>query len=40
MSVSQEEVVDFIANLKLGEVKDLITVLEDRLGVSASPRWP
>ncbi len=36
MSVSQDEVVDFIANLKLGEVKDLITVLEDRLGVSAS----
>ena len=36
MSVSQEQVVDYIKNLKLGEVKALIEILEDELGVSAS----
>ena len=36
MSVSQEQVVDYIKNLKLGEVKALIETLEDELGVSAS----
>ena len=33
---TQAEVVDYIKNLKLGEVKDLITILEDELGVDAS----
>ncbi|MFK7927192.1 MAG: 50S ribosomal protein L7/L12 [Myxococcota bacterium] len=36
MSVSQDQVVDYIKNLKLGEVKDLIKILEDELGVEAS----
>ncbi len=36
MSVTQDQVVDFIKNLKLGEVKALITRLEDELGVKAS----
>ena len=36
MSVSQDQVVDYIKNLKLGEVKALIEVLEEELGVSAS----
>lgn len=36
MSVSQQDVVDYIKNLKLGEVKDLISTLEDELGVEAS----
>ena len=36
MSVSQDQVVDYIKNLKLSEVKDLITTLEDELGVEAS----
>ena len=36
MSVSQEQVVDYIKNLKLSEVKTLIGVLEDELGVEAS----
>ncbi len=36
MSVSQAEVVDYIKNLKLSEVKDLISLLEDELGVEAS----
>ena len=36
MSVSQQDVVDYIKNLKLGEVKALIDVLEDELGVEAS----
>ena len=36
MSVSQEQVVDYIKNLKLGEVKALIETLENELGVSAS----
>lgn len=36
MSVSQDQVVDYIKNLKLGEVKDLISVLEEELGVEAS----
>ena len=36
MSVSQEQVVDYIKGLKLGEVKSLIEILENELGVSAS----
>jgi len=36
MSVTQEQVVDYIKNLKLGEVKTLIETLENELGVSAS----
>ena len=36
MSVSQAEVVDYIKNLKLSQVKDLISLLEDELGVEAS----
>lgn len=36
MSVDQATVVEYIKNLKLGEVKALIEVLEDELGVSAS----
>jgi large subunit ribosomal protein L7/L12 len=36
MSVSQDQVVDYIKNLKLGEVKALIETLEKELGVSAS----
>jgi large subunit ribosomal protein L7/L12 len=36
MSVSQDQVVDYIKNLKLGEVKDLISRLESELGVSAA----
>ena len=36
MSVSQADVVDYISNLKLVEVQDLIKVLEDTLGVEAS----
>ena len=36
MSVSQQEVVDYIKNLKLGEVKALIETLEQELGVEAS----
>lgn len=36
MSVSQNDVVDYIKNLKLSEVKDLISVLEEELGVEAS----
>lgn len=36
MSVSQQDVVDYIKNLKLGEVKALISTLEDELGVQAS----
>ncbi|TNE88640.1 MAG: 50S ribosomal protein L7/L12 [Deltaproteobacteria bacterium] len=36
MSVSQDQVVDFIKNLKLSEVKSLIETLETELGVSAS----
>lgn len=36
MSVSQDQVVDYIKNLKLSEVKSLISVLEDELGVEAS----
>ena len=37
MSVSQQDVVDYIKNLKLSEVKGLINILEDELGVEASP---
>ena len=36
MSVSQEDVVDYINNLKLSEVKGLIDILEEELGVEAS----
>lgn len=36
MSVTQADVVDYIKNLKLVEVQDLIKVLEDTLGVEAS----
>lgn len=36
MSVSQDQVVDYIKNLKLSEVKNLIKILEDELGVEAS----
>jgi large subunit ribosomal protein L7/L12 len=36
MSVTQEQVVDFIKNLKLSEVKALVSTLEDELGVKAS----
>ena len=36
MSVTQDQVVDYIKNLKLGEVKALVSILEDELGVSAS----
>jgi large subunit ribosomal protein L7/L12 len=36
MSVSQTDVVDYIKNLKLSEVKTLIEVLENELGVKAS----
>ena len=36
MSVDQASVVEYIKNLKLGEVKALIEILESELGVSAS----
>ena len=36
MSVTQDQVVDYIKNLKLSQVKALIEVLESELGVSAS----
>ncbi len=36
MSISQDQVVDYIKNLKLGQVKELIERLEDELGVEAS----
>lgn len=36
MSVDQAQVVEYIKNLKLSEVKGLIEVLEGELGVSAS----
>ena len=36
MSVTQDQVVDYIKNLKLSEVKGLIEILETELGVSAS----
>lgn len=36
MSVTQDQVVDYIKNLKLSEVKGLIEILESELGVSAS----
>jgi large subunit ribosomal protein L7/L12 len=36
MSISQDQVVDFIKNLKLSEVKNLIETLEEELGVEAS----
>ena len=36
MSVTQEQVVDYIKNLKLSDVKALIETLENELGVTAS----
>ena len=36
MSLSQNEVVDYIKNLKLAEVKALVEALEKELGVSAA----
>ncbi|HHO54675.1 MAG TPA: 50S ribosomal protein L7/L12 [Deltaproteobacteria bacterium] len=36
MSVSQADVVDYIKNMKLSEVKGLIDILEEELGVEAS----
>jgi large subunit ribosomal protein L7/L12 len=36
MSATQTDVVDYIKNLKLSEVKALITILEDELGVEAN----
>ncbi|MBL8618498.1 MAG: 50S ribosomal protein L7/L12 [Deltaproteobacteria bacterium] len=36
MSLTQDQVVDYIKNLKLSQVKDLIAVLENELGVKAS----
>jgi large subunit ribosomal protein L7/L12 len=36
MAISQSDVVDYIKNLKLSEVKGLIEILEDELGVEAS----
>ena len=36
MSISQADVIDYIKNLKLVEVQDLIKKLEDELGVEAS----
>lgn len=36
MSVSQDQVVDYIKNLKLSQVKELIETLEQELGVEAS----
>ena len=36
MSLSQNDVVEYIKNLRLGEVKSLIEALEGALGVSAS----
>jgi len=36
MSVSQQDVVDYIKNLKLSEVKALVETLEEELGVEAS----
>jgi len=36
MSLSQNEVVDYIKNLKLSEVKALIETLENELGVKAA----
>ena len=36
MSLSQSEVVDYIKNLKLAEVKALVETLEKELGVSAA----
>jgi large subunit ribosomal protein L7/L12 len=36
MSVSQQDVVDYIKNMKLSEVKGLVEILEQELGVEAS----
>lgn len=36
MSISQSDVVDYIKNLKLAEVKALVETLEKELGVSAA----
>jgi large subunit ribosomal protein L7/L12 len=35
MSISQADVVEYIKNLKLAEVKDLVSRLEEELGVKA-----
>ena len=35
MSLSQSDVVDYIKNLRLAEVKSLIEALENELGVKA-----
>ena len=36
MAISQADVVEYIKNLKLSEVKGLIDILEEELGVEAS----
>ena len=36
MSIAQQDVVDYIKNMKLSEVQGLIKILEDELGVEAS----
>ena len=36
MSLTQDQVVEYIRNLRLSEVKDFVTRLEDELGVKAS----
>ncbi len=36
MSVAQQDVVDYIKNMKLSEVKGLVEVLEQELGVEAT----
>ena len=36
MSITQDDVINYIKELKLGEVKALIEALEDELGVTAS----
>ncbi len=36
MATTQADFVDYVKNLKLSEVKDLISVLEEELGVEAS----
>ena len=36
MSLTQDQVVDYIKNLRLAEVKSLIETLENELGVKAS----
>ncbi len=36
MSIAQQDVVDYIKNMKLSEVQGLIKILEEELGVEAS----